>query len=170
MAHCARGKYAAAVLILSLFAGASAYAAAENASAEKPAQTAAPDDKSYLPPWMSTQPASPAPGAPLKEGVQAQGAQAAEASDAKKAKGPARASANGGAIGRADFSLEGLRAFSGADARRMPPRPKGSGELSPPNRVLLSACAATAIEGCVSIASRPCVQKSEATPFFSQSP
>ncbi|MFZ1107253.1 MAG: hypothetical protein WAN43_02745 [Rhodomicrobium sp.] len=87
MAHCARGKYAAAVLILSLFAGASAYAAAENASAEKPAQTAAPDDKSYLPPWMSTQPASPAPGAPLKEGVQAQGAQAAEASDAKKAKG-----------------------------------------------------------------------------------
>jgi len=91
MAHCASGRCVASILMLSLFASAAAYAAADNVPAEKPAQTTtAPDDRSYLPPWMRTQPAAATPGAPLREGAQvsaAQPPQTAEAADAKKAKG-----------------------------------------------------------------------------------
>lgn len=93
MARCAIATHTASVLILSLFVISAAHAAAEDLPAEKPTQAAASDDKSYLPPWMRPQPVIPAPGAPLREGVQvplAQPAQTAEASDMKKAKSPSQ--------------------------------------------------------------------------------
>jgi hypothetical protein len=47
-----RAKFAASFLVVSLLASPLAYAAADNAEAEKPAQTAPDDPKTYLPPWM----------------------------------------------------------------------------------------------------------------------
>jgi hypothetical protein len=91
MGRCARRGYKASLLVLSLVVSPSVYAAAENPPADKPAQAAAaPDDKSYLPPWMRGEPTTAALGAPLREGAQAQAAQPAQtlmASDARKAKG-----------------------------------------------------------------------------------
>jgi hypothetical protein len=83
MVYSAQGRGAAALLIVILFASPAAYAAAENAPAEKPAQ-AGTDDKSYLPPWMQPQAPNAAQGAPLSDGAPVQTAQAAEADPAKK--------------------------------------------------------------------------------------
>jgi hypothetical protein len=52
MVNGVRAKFAASVLVVSLLASPAVYAAADNAEAEKSAQTAPDDAKSYLPPWM----------------------------------------------------------------------------------------------------------------------
>ncbi len=87
MVNSARGSGAAALLIVALFASPAAYAAAEDSAVEKPVQ-AAPDDRTYLPPWMQNPPVSAAAGAPLKEGAPTQTAQTADTDAAKKAKSP----------------------------------------------------------------------------------
>jgi hypothetical protein len=52
MVSSVRAKFAASFLVVSLLASPAVYAAADNAEAEKPAQAAPDDAKSYLPPWM----------------------------------------------------------------------------------------------------------------------
>lgn len=54
MVNRVRAKFAASFLVVSLVASPAVYAAADNAAAEKPAQTAPDDSKSYLPPWMQS--------------------------------------------------------------------------------------------------------------------
>ncbi len=54
MRNLALSRNAAAILLLSLVVSPAAFAAADNATSEKPAQ-AQPDNKSYLPPWMQDQ-------------------------------------------------------------------------------------------------------------------
>ena len=72
-------RYAVSIAILSLIISPAAFAAAENPSMDKPAQTE-PETKSYLPPWMQGQGGSgtaatpeKADGAPADKSVEASG-------------------------------------------------------------------------------------------------
>jgi hypothetical protein len=69
--------------MLSVLAAPAAYAAEDNAPAEK-AAPAASDDKSYLPPWMRGEAGVADASAAAKDGAPAQTAEAADPNAAKR--------------------------------------------------------------------------------------